>query len=122
MLPDFLQVVSQVARALETLGIPYLVGGSVASSRYGVPRMTQDADLVADLRLQHVESLVRSLQDAFYVDAEQIRDAIRRKSCFNLIHATAIYKIDVFVIGSDAWARQEMQRRRPERAGTHEEL
>ena len=122
MLPDLLQVVSQVAQALETLGIPYLVGGSVASSRYGVPRMTQDADLVVDLRLHHVEALVHALQDTFYVDPGPIRDAIRLKSCFNIIHSTAIYKIDMFVIASGAWARQEMQRRRLERAGIHEEL
>lgn len=38
-----------VARALEAAGAPFLVGGSLASSLQGIPRSTQDVDLVADL-------------------------------------------------------------------------
>ena len=34
-----------VAEALERMGVPYMVAGSVASSMYGVPRTTLDADL-----------------------------------------------------------------------------
>ena len=37
-----------------------------------------DADMIADLRLEHVEPLTRILGDAFYADAEMMRDAVRR--------------------------------------------
>ena len=47
MLSEPLQVVAQVVRALDQLDIPYVVGGSLASSIYGIPRATQDVDLVA---------------------------------------------------------------------------
>ena len=49
MLSEPLLVVARLARTLDDLGIRYLVGGSLASSLYGVPRATQDVDLVADI-------------------------------------------------------------------------
>jgi hypothetical protein len=42
------EVVGRVVEVLETLGVPYMVAGSFASNLHGVPRMTQDADLVID--------------------------------------------------------------------------
>jgi len=48
MLPEPLAVALIVADALEALGAPYLIGGSLASAAYGVVRATMDADLVAD--------------------------------------------------------------------------
>jgi hypothetical protein len=117
MLPDPIQVVAQVARALEEIGIPYLVGGSLASSRYGLPRTTQDVDLVVDLREDQVVRLVNVLQDEFYIDAGMIREAIAQRSCFNVIHLQAAYKVDLFLIKADTWAQMEMARRRTERTG-----
>jgi len=41
-----LAVVAEVAAVFDRLHIAYVVGGSVASSLYGIPRATQDADFV----------------------------------------------------------------------------
>lgn len=51
-----LQLTLDVIQVLEDLGIPYFIGGSIASSPYGQPRSTKDAHIVADLRLPHKES------------------------------------------------------------------
>jgi len=59
--PDLWQALIPVVDALEALGVPWHVGGSVASSFVGVARATQDADLVADLRLEHAEPLCQPL-------------------------------------------------------------
>ena len=48
--------------------------------------MTADVDLVVDLSLNQVDPLVRALEGEFYVDAEAIRDAVRSRQSFNLIH------------------------------------
>jgi hypothetical protein len=56
MLSEPLLVVARLARAFEDLAIRYLVGGSLASSLYGIPRATQDVDLVAEIELAHVEA------------------------------------------------------------------
>lgn len=44
---EVLDIVLYIARVFDRLNIPYLVGGSLASSLHGVPRATQDADMVA---------------------------------------------------------------------------
>ncbi len=49
MVSDPILVVATLARVFDTLAIRYLVGGSVASSMYGIPRATQDVDFVADI-------------------------------------------------------------------------
>ncbi len=43
-----LETALRVVEALESLGVPYLIGGSLASAFYGVPRATLDADILVD--------------------------------------------------------------------------
>jgi hypothetical protein len=111
-LPDAIRVTFEVARALEDLQVPYLVGGSIASSVHGIPRSTRDADLVVDLQPQDVQPLVAALKANFYIDDERIQHAIRRRSSFNLIHHPTGLKIDIFLLKGDPFSRQEMNRRR----------
>ena len=82
---------------LDALDVPYLIGGSLASAVHGVARATADTDLVADLRLEHADPLAQALIDAFYVDAESIRDAIQRSRSFNVIHLETMFKVDIFI-------------------------
>ncbi len=53
--PEILQAITPLIEAFEQLGIPYYIGGSVASSVHGRRRATQDVDIVADLPLKHVQ-------------------------------------------------------------------
>lgn len=110
MLAEPLLVVARVAAALDALGVRYVVGGSLASSLYGIPRSTQDVDLVAELREAHVARFVESLTDEFYVDADMIRDAIARRASFNVVHLATMFKADVFIPRLDAWSRGELAR------------
>ena len=59
---DALNAVMPVIAALERLGVPYYIGGSLASSAHGVMRASLDVDLVADLASQHVDPLVEALR------------------------------------------------------------
>lgn len=97
MLSEPIAVTLSVIEALEALEVPYLIGGSLASALHGVARTTMDVDLVADLRLEHVETLAQVLSGTFYVDADSIRDAIGHQSSFNLIHLETMFKVDIFV-------------------------
>jgi len=114
MLSDPLLVVSTIARVFDDLGIPYLVGGSLASSVYGIPRATQDVDLVAELRPEAVQAVHDRLVDAFYVDTDMMLDAIARRASFNVIHLETMFKVDVFIMRGDSWSREEMARARSE--------
>src|SRR5690606_13892879 len=91
-----------------------VVGGSLASSVYGIPRATQDVDLVAKMNAAHAEPLARLLRSDFYVDVDMILDAVRRRASFNVIHLATMFKADVFVMKGDSWSREEMQRARAE--------
>jgi hypothetical protein len=110
-LADALAVTLTVARVLENLEIPYLLGGSLASSLHGVPRSTVDADLVVDLGTRHIRPLVEALSASFYIDEERVADAIRRRVSFNIIHLATATKVDLFVLRADPFARMEMERR-----------
>ncbi len=57
----------------------------MASSLHGVPRATQDVDMVADLKPQHITPLVRALETTFYIDADMVRDAIQRNELFSAL-------------------------------------
>jgi len=107
-------VVAELARVFDNLGIRYVVGGSVASSLYGIPRATQDVDLVAEVWASHVDAMVGALIGNFYIDAEMIRDAIKHRSSFNVVHLATMFKADVFVMRGDSWSREEMVRARVE--------
>lgn len=110
-LPDALRATFEVARVLEELRIPYLVGGSIASSVHGIPRSTEDADLVADLRPQDVQPFVAALTATFYIDAERVLHAVKRRSSFNMLHHETGIKVDVFLLKGDLFSLQEMNRR-----------
>ena len=111
MLTEPLAVTLLVIDALESLRVPYFIGGSLASAVHGVVRATMDVDIVADLRLEHVEPLVRILGDAFYADAEMMRAAVRRRRSFNLIHLETMFKVDVFVRKERPFDQAQFERR-----------
>jgi hypothetical protein len=111
MLTEQIAATMTVADALDTLGVSYAIGGSFASALHGVMRATMDADLVADLRMEHIEPLVRVLGDAFYADAEMMRGAILHHSSFNVIHLETMFKVDVFVAKPRAFDRSQLARR-----------
>jgi hypothetical protein len=100
-----------VVEALETLGVPYYVGGSVASSVTGVARATLDVDLVAALSVEHAEPFAAALSPHYYVDVEMIQHAVRHCGSFNVIHLASTFKVDVFVPADTLFARANMHRR-----------
>ncbi len=92
-----IEVTLKVTGVFESLGIPYLIGGSLASALYGMVRTTQDSDIVAEMRAEHIKPFVSALQEEFYIDEEMIADSIGHQSSFNIIHRESMFKVDVFI-------------------------
>ena len=111
-LPPLIEALLEVARALDELELPYLVGGSLASSTYGEARTTQDVDVLVDLDADALESLLDRLGSAFYADDERARRAIESGSSFNAIHLATMSKIDLFIAGGEPMNRNQLDRRR----------
>lgn len=118
--PTILAALTPVLDAFQQLGIAYYIGGSVASSLYGLPRSTLDVDLIADLRPEHVGPLVAQLQDAYYLDEEALRKAIERRSSCNLIHLATMLKVDVFILQARPFDQEAFRRVRQSQASEDE--
>jgi len=102
----------EVLSALERLGIPHMVTGSVASSFHGRPRSTHDADVVVDPSREQLDLLVQILGEAgFYVDSARARDALSRRLQFNVIETQCAFKIDLIVRKDRPFSRGELERR-----------
>ncbi len=93
---ELIQVVDAVIAALRQHAIPYYVTGSFASSIHGEFRATADIDLVAAIRPQSVQELIRELDADFVADADQAIAALAAGQSFNLIHRTTYLKVDLF--------------------------
>jgi hypothetical protein len=86
----------QLASALDGLGIPYLIGGSMASSTRGVIRSTYDVDVVAQIHPAQADRFAKALGAKWYADGDQMRSAIAAERAFNVIDTLTGYKVDIF--------------------------
>ena len=97
--PEFDSFLRSVIETLECLDLPYIIGGSVASSIYGEARSTRDVDVSVMLPLEQVGSFVQAFQSlGYYVFADAIIDAAISRQPFNIIDAQSGYKADIFVV------------------------
>ncbi len=110
MLPEPLAVTLKVTDVLEKLNIPYLIGGSLASTLYGMVRTTQDSDIIAEMHIHHVQPFVMALQNEFFVDDEMIQESVQRNSSFNIIHRETMFKVDVFIPRSRPFVQAQLAR------------
>jgi hypothetical protein len=108
--PDILIAMKSAVDIFAQLGVAYYIGGSVASSIYGMIQAAQDVDVIANLQLEQVSSLVTRLQTDYYVDEEVVRNAIQQRTWFNIIHLESIVKIDVFLPKNRLFDQQVFQR------------
>jgi hypothetical protein len=97
MSSDLMTALTPVLSVFTDLGVRHFVGGSVASSAYGVARASLDVDVVAELEPAHVRRFVAALQDAYFVDEARVQAAVDARRSFNLIHLATVFKVDVFV-------------------------
>jgi len=101
----------RLVEVLDRLAIPYMVGGSVASSIHGIARPTMDVDLVAALPPSQVDRFAAELRGDFYADPQMIRAALAEGRPFNLIHYASAFKFDIFPVLPDPYHQLQLQRR-----------
>ncbi len=109
---DILEAIIPVVDVLEELKVAYLIAGSVASSTHGIARSTADADMVADLRAEHVAIFISCLETAYYVSQTAIEEALSRHSSFNLLHLATGIKVDIFILKTDPFNQTSFTRAR----------
>ena len=97
---------------LDRLEIPFLIGGSVASGTHGLPRHTNDIDIVANIALELVDDFCAAVSPDFYVDSAEVQFAIRTARSFTVIHFESSHKFDIFPAGEDRFVQSQLARRR----------
>lgn len=91
-------VFEKLRAALDLVGIPYFVTGSFASSAHGVPRATNDIDIVIAPSREQLEELLRQFPEAAFASyREDALDALARKSLFNIVDYATLWKIDFII-------------------------
>jgi hypothetical protein len=101
----------EVLRVFTDLGIPYALGGSMASSVYGVGRYTRDADVTAEPFPGREARLAAAFGPDYYVSLPAVQDAVRRRASFNIINTATGFKVAVFVRKDTPFERSAMERR-----------
>lgn len=104
-------LIAKVISCFESLDIPYFITGSIASILYGEPRFTHDIDIVADIREDHIEGLQKCFPEKqFYFDHDAVRNALRHRFQFNIIHPASGLKADVFLPKDTQFDRNRFDR------------
>jgi len=110
--PQELQVLARLTDVFDRLNIVYAIGGSKASSVYGVVRFTQDADITVQPFLCVADKLYEMLKDDFYISKQAMYQALKSRGSFNMIHFETSFKIDIFVQADNDFEEQFLSRRR----------
>ena len=101
----------RIAALLDSLAIPYVLGGSLASSLVGEPRTTVDLDFAIRLRSEDVAPLLAALGTEYYVSSEAVQSAVARTASFNIVKLDSVEKVDLFVLGDGLLDRRQLARR-----------
>jgi Nucleotidyl transferase of unknown function (DUF2204) len=113
MIGEFLR---RVTTALEASGVSYMLTGSLASSMYGIPRATNDIDLVIAPSAEQLRSVVQMFQRlGFTVAPEAATEAWRNRTQFNVIDFARGLKADLILRKDRDFSIAEFDRRQ-----THE--
>jgi hypothetical protein len=104
-------------RPLNSLGVRYFVGGSVAATMYGEPRLTADVDIVVVLRFDDLARLETIFPEPAYYcpppDVIAVELARLHHGHFNVLHVDSGFKADFYPAGRDelnAWGFRNARR------------
>lgn len=97
MLTELERVLVELGAVLDRLDLQHAVGGSVASSRYGELRSTNDVDVLVQLPPAKAEGLVQALAAPWSVEASAVQRALARRDMFQAYHMAAFMKVDLYV-------------------------
>jgi hypothetical protein len=100
-----------IAERLETAGVPFMVAGSHGSSFHSQPRTTNDVDFVIDPTPAQLDRFLTLLEERYYVSHDAAREALGRRSMFNVIDSEAGWKADLIVRKDRPFSIEELRRR-----------
>lgn len=106
--------VSTVIRALDAIGMPHMLTGSLASNLYGVPRSSHDADLVLQTLQFDFAALRKELGPGLHINPQLSFESITGTYRYNINKLEGKpFKVELFFLSDDPHDRCRFERRRP---------
>ncbi len=105
------EATAAVIDALDSTGILYMLVGSLSSNYYGVPRSTQDADFVVQLRNIPITTLIERLGPQFRLEPQLSFETIQASTRYILTLIDNPFHVELFLLGEDEYDRQRFSRR-----------
>jgi hypothetical protein len=105
------EFVRRIIQGLDSVGIPYMVVGSLASSAHGDPRGTNDMDVVIAVNSDRITELVSEFQRDLYADLKCAQEALQHKTLFNVIDFSKGLKADLIPLNESAFEQSKFARR-----------
>jgi hypothetical protein len=106
------QAVALLIDRLEAESVPYMLVGALSSNLYGVPRATDDADLVVAFDAFNIVAFCESLGDAFELDRQMMIEGFTGSVRHVLHFNPTSFDIELFCLGDDPHHRERFARRR----------
>jgi len=106
------EVFRVLQQALDTVGIPYMVTGSFASSAHGEPRASKDIDIVIAPTREQLVELIKQFPPGKYQALEyEALDAFEHRRMFNIIDYATGWRVDLIIKKRRPFSDVEFERR-----------
>jgi hypothetical protein len=106
-------LLEKVIQTLESMKVPYMIGGSVALAVWANPRMTHDVDIVVEMPAERVTEFCSHFpEDRYFIDPEAMARAFRNRETpslgmYSFMDMDSSLKVDLFPLRPDDPAQQQ---------------
>ena len=69
------RILKDATERFERLAIPYMLTGSMALSKYAMMRMTNDIDIVMELKYADAQRIINAFEPDYYVPHSRVSSA-----------------------------------------------
>lgn len=101
-----------VIDTLNSLGVEYMLTGSLASNLYGIVRATKDADFVVLLDGAGISRVAAHLTEHFALDPQSSFETVTMTYRYVLVSHAHDLKVELFLLSDEPFDRERFRRRR----------
>lgn len=106
------EATGRVLDALNSVGVPYMLVGSLSSSFYGIPRATHDADFVLGAAQTPIAEIMDRLGPAFRLEPQLTFETVTGTTRYLIRVVESSFRIELFLLSDEPHDQQRFARRR----------
>jgi len=105
------EVPAAVVHALERLGLPYMIVGSLSVNVYAFPRSTHDADFVVQFQQHSISEIAAQLGPSFKLDPQVSFEGVTGTTRYRFSVDGTHYRVELFELTDDPHDQARFARR-----------